>query len=377
MTGISALHHSTRARRPFPQRRFALPAPVGCLVAVCLALLPPVAGMAGAQANSDLFSFPKTSKNLEFGWYTKDTRELTFNRLPGLSTDYRLGAGDELEITVAGFPNPFQFRVTEAGVITVPYVGEVRVGGMTAEQAEDAIAAAYRDQKLIEQPEVFVYISSYEAKKFWVYGQVDRPGEYTMSQALTVMDAILIAGGLDFYGDRWGYLHRRVRGTTQPGSSQALLKAPGVARPGTEVFRLDLQPMRNGGLLSPNLPLQDGDEIVVPTRFPTIFYVIGSVKHPGAFELTSGERLTLSHVLAQAGGPTKTAQKKGYLIRYGPDGKRQDVPFDCIAVLTGRQPDIEIRSNDLVYVPGSSDKTLAYGAADSIPGIIAMIPFVR
>jgi polysaccharide export outer membrane protein len=350
------------------------------LVAGVLAvnLLPALTSRAEGQVSgSDLYSLPKNLKSLQWDWYTKDMRELTFSRLPGASPDYRLGPGDELEVTVIGLDAPVRVSIREAGDVTMPHIGSVKAAGLTAEELEEAIAAAFLDQQLLERPEVLVFISSYEAKKFWVYGQVDRPGEYTMSQTLTVMDAILIAGGLDFYGDRWGYLHRRRGAGGRPGGGQALVKSPDVARPGTEVIKLDLQPMRDGGLLSPNLELQDGDEIVVPTRYPTVFYVIGSVKSPGGFELTSGERLTLSHALAQAGGPTRTAQKKGVVVRYGPDGQRRDLLFDCEGVLMGRHPDIDIQSNDLIFVPNSTDKAIGYGVADSIPGIVTMIPFVR
>jgi len=347
------------------------------LAVLAVSLLPALVGIARGQANSDLYSYPKNLKSLDWNWYTKDYRELTFNRMPGVSPDYRMGAGDEIQIMIVGIEGPFNFKIRAAGDVSMPYIGDIKVAGLTAEEAEDAITTAFRKQQLIEQPEVLVYISSYEAKKFWVYGQVDRPGEYTMSQALTVMDGILIAGGLDFYGDRWGYLHRRVGASAQPRSVQALLKTPDVPRPGTEVIKLDLQPMRNGGVLSPNPALQNGDEIVVPTRYPAVFYVIGDVRNPGAFEVNNGERLTVGHALAQAGGPTRTAKKNGLLIRYGADGVRQDLPFDCVGVLTGKQPDLEVHTNDLLFIPSSMDKAIGYGTAENIPNIIAMLPFVR
>lgn len=347
-------------------------------IILALVLGPGLAGTVHAQADNDLFSFSKDLKALNWDWYTRDFRELTFNRMAGVSEDYRVGPGDDLQITIVGIEAGRNYRVRGNGEITVPLLGNVMVGNLTAEEAENAIASQLRAQSLVNDPQVLIYIASYEAKKFWVYGQVDRPGEYTMSQQLTVMDAIFMAGGLDFYGESKAYLHRRVAGSGTGAPPQSLVDRPAVARSGTEVVELDLRAMRNGGLLSPNPQLKDGDVVVVPTRYPTVFYVLGDVRSAGPFQVNTGERLTVTQAVSQAGGPTRTAKtSEGLLVRYTSDGQRVDTPFDYLAILNGRQPDFEIRSNDVVFIPGSSAKEFGYGLLNAVPGVIAAMPYVK
>ncbi len=332
------------------------------------------------ETNFELYGVPKLAKPLHFDWFTKkDARELTFWRMPGLSPDYRMGPGDELEITIVGMDASYSLQVRTGGEVVIPLMGAVKVGGLTAEEAEAEIGERLRERGLLTKPEVLVYVASYQAKKFWVIGQVDRPGEYAMSQQLTVMDGIFMAGGLDFYGDRHGYLHRRSSGSSRAPSPQTALRAPEVAGPGTEVIKLDLQPMRQGGVLSPDLLIDDGDVIVIPTSYPLVFYVLGDVSRPGAYEVARGpERMTFSQALSQAGGPAKTAQvSKGLIVRYGSDGTRHEVKVDYMAILRGDQSDIEVQSNDVIFIPGSSVKRITLGTLDAIPAVISTIPLAK
>jgi hypothetical protein len=110
-----------------------------------------------------------------------------------------------------------------------------------------------------------------------------------------------MAGGIDFTADRYGYLHRRVSrdavltppGYGLPGTrtkpifntmtksgwmEQGLLKRPDVPAPGTEVFTVDLQPVKEGGVLKGDYLLQEGDVFIVPRRNVRMFYVVGEVR---------------------------------------------------------------------------------------------------
>jgi polysaccharide export outer membrane protein len=237
----------------------------------------------------------------------------------------------------------------------MPLVGDVRVADLTAEEAENAIAARLRAEQLVKDPEVLVYIQDYESKRFWITGQVDRPGEYAMSQELTMMDAIFMSGGLDFFGEPYAFLHRRVDGTGGSAPTPTTAEHPETAAPGTEVHKIDLTSMRAGGVLVPNPPLRDGDVIVVPTRYPTVFYVLGDVGSPGAFSSNTGQRLTVAQAIATAGGLTRTAKgQDARLIRYTPDGQPEEIPLDYRSILEGESPDFAIESNDVIFVPGRS-----------------------
>jgi hypothetical protein len=182
------------------------------------------------------------------------------------------------------------------------------------------------------------------------------------------MDAILMAGGLDFFGANEGYLHRRLPGARSGLRADGILVSPSTPRPGHTVERLDLEPMRRGGLLKPNPPIQEGDVLVIPTRYPTLFYVLGDVLRPAVFQTNSDERMTVSRAVSQAGGLTKTAKaSRGVVVRYDESGERHDLPVDYKAILEGRQPDFEIRSGDIVFIPGSGVKSIGLGLIGQLP----------
>jgi len=333
-----------------------------------------VAGARG-QANSDFIAYPKSMVNMDI--YKVDPRQLTFNRLPGLSADYQLGAGDQIEVTIVGV-GPKTYKISESGEITIPPLGNVKVAGLTAVDAEATIAAKLKEEKLLSDPEVLIYISSYEAKPVYVVGDLDRPGEFMMSQQLTLMDLIFIAGGVDLAAGRYGYLHRRLSPEAEDGVPVGLLDRPDLARPGTEVIKVDLQPMKDGSVLNPNYSLRRGDVFVVPRRQIDVFYVIGDVGAPGAFRIAPETHMSVSRAIAIAGGPTKTAKMSaGIVVRYASDGTRSEFPVDFAAILTGRQPDIPVQPNDVIFIPGSSAKTMGYGLIGSLPGILSAAIFLR
>jgi hypothetical protein len=58
------------------------------------------------------------------------------------------------------------------------------------------------------------------------------------------------------------------------------------------------------------------------------------------------------------------------LIRHEKTGKRQELKIDYAAILKGRQPDFEIYPDDILFVPGSKAKTLAYGLLGQIPASV-------
>jgi protein involved in polysaccharide export with SLBB domain len=316
---------------------------------------------------------------------------LYFHRLPGISPDYRLGPGDVVQIDVTGNEALSQkFKISNSGKINFSLLGEIQAAGLTAEELESEIGTRLVERQLIKIPDVLVYIESYEAKPFSIVGEVDNPGEYIMSQQLTLMDAILIAGGLDFSASRYGFLYRRVQSGRKDTASDEqeplgkkpvlnvwmddkemyanILKNPGIGAPGTELIKVDLKPLKEGGVLEPNILLKAGDVFAVPRRNVQFFYVVGDVVQPGAYEAHLGKSLPASQAISYAGGPTKTAKlSKGMLVRYDENGARRELKVDYSAILKGKQKDFDVLPSDIIFIPGSNAKTLGYGLLGVIP----------
>jgi polysaccharide biosynthesis/export protein len=348
------------------------PAIAGFALVMIASMAPWFAADVGGQSNTALYAYPNTFTRIDQYNMAPKERELTFLRLPGLSPDYRLGPGDELEITVVGVSQePATYKIDRAGEITIPLVGAVKLADLTAEQAESAIASRLSEAQLVRNPEVLLYISGYEAKPVYVLGELDRQGQYFMSQQLTLMDLIFLAGGLDFTAGRYGFLHRRTSGAGPEVPPQIALQNPELALPGMELIKIDLKPMAEGGVLSPNLTLQAGDILVVPRAEKAMYYVFGEVEKPGVFDVPAGNTVYVSQAISWAGGPARTAKtSKGILIRHGTDGSREELPVDFGAILNGDKPDFHVQPNDIIFVPGSGARTVAHAALRQMRGVL-------
>jgi len=109
-------------------------------------------------------------------------------------SSYRLGAGDVVNIRVFGEDDlsKEKIRLTDAGTVPYPVLGELRVLGMTVGDLERLITDGLKGRYLVN-PRVSVQIDEY--RPFYVNGMVDKPGGYPYQPGLTVRKAASLAGG--------------------------------------------------------------------------------------------------------------------------------------------------------------------------------------
>lgn len=112
----------------------------------------------------------------------------------GALSSYRLGAGDVVTIRVFGEEDlsKEKIRLTDAGTVPYPVLGEIRVLGMTVGDLERMIANGLRGRYLVN-PRVSVQIDEY--RPFYINGMVDKPGGYPFQPGLTIRKAASLAGG--------------------------------------------------------------------------------------------------------------------------------------------------------------------------------------
>ena len=110
-----------------------------------------------------------------------------------LST-YKLGSGDMISVRVMGEDDlrRERIRLSDAGTMSFPVLGEIKVKGMTVGALEDYITKGLKGRYLLN-PQVTVAIEEY--RNFYVNGMVEKPGGYPFSPGLTVRKAITLAGG--------------------------------------------------------------------------------------------------------------------------------------------------------------------------------------
>ena len=80
--------------------------------------------------------------------------------------EFRIGAKDLLEITVTGVPeiNKLEVRVSEEGNITLPFIGEVKVEGLTKSEVERKLALLL-EEDILQDAQVTILIKEYQSKR--------------------------------------------------------------------------------------------------------------------------------------------------------------------------------------------------------------------
>jgi len=110
-------------------------------------------------------------------------------------SSYRLNSGDVISIRVFGEDDLTRekIRLTDAGTVSFPMLGEIPVVGRTIGEIETLITQRLKGRYLVN-PRVSVWIDEY--RSFFINGMVEKPGAYPFQPGLTVRKAVSIAGGL-------------------------------------------------------------------------------------------------------------------------------------------------------------------------------------
>ena len=109
---------------------------------------------------------------------------------------YLLGPGDEIQILVFGEESLSAGYVLDGrGVVALPLIAEVNLGGMTAAEAAKEIIARYSDGYL-QNPDITLRVTRY--RPYFVLGEIRSPGRYDYQENLTILEAIAAAQGFTY-----------------------------------------------------------------------------------------------------------------------------------------------------------------------------------
>ena len=160
--------------------------------------------------------------------------------------DYIIGPSDVLAINVWKDPELTRsVPVRPDGKITLPLIGEMQVGGLTALDVQRLVTQ--RLKEYIAKPEVTVIVQEMKSRTYIIVGKITKPGSYDLAKPTTVLEAIAIAGGfLDFAKVNKIYILRRRDDGTH-------IRLP-----------FDYKKVINERNPDENVDLQSGDTIVVP-----------------------------------------------------------------------------------------------------------------
>jgi polysaccharide export outer membrane protein len=276
--------------------------------------------------------------------------------------NYLLGPGDSLQVDVFNAADySGEFKVLAGGELNLPLLGTISVGGMTLQQAADVIEEQLSE--FVRRPRVTLSLLDARPLQVAIAGEVNRPGAYTMPLDSelgipTLTQVIDLAGGITQTADiRNIQVHRQL-----PTHQQRSLTRE------NDTVSVDLMQLLREGQLEEDIPLQDGDRILIPeavalspeeaTELANASFspdemtvnVVGEVANPGALQVPPNTPLNQA-ILAAGGFNNRAQQGTVTLVRLNSNGTvtQQDIAVD-FATGVDRESNPPLRPHDTVIV---------------------------
>ncbi len=265
----------------------------------------------------------------------------------------KLGAGDLLEVSVYNVPElTTKVRIGSNGDVYLPLIDYVHISDLSVEEAQSLIGKRLSDGGFVKDPHVTIFVDEYNSQGAAILGEVLRPGTYPVLGPRKLFDLISAAGGL----------------TDKAGGGVTVTHRDGHSNPATLPITQDLSANSES-----NISILPGDTIVV--RRADIVYVVGDVNHPSGFMMNTG-RLTVLQAIALAGGTTRTSKLNAVkIIRKTPNGVQQTDVY-LKKMLQAKAPDLEMRADDILFVPSSAAKIATSRVADTAMGLVSALTIV-
>lgn len=268
--------------------------------------------------------------------------------------EYRIGKNDVLAIFVAGHPDMSSQRQSPAeaagtvvekdGNVYLPIAGPVRAEGLSITDFRTKLQQTLA--RFVIRPDVSVGIVRHESQKFYVLGQVQRPGALPVDGDTTLLEALSIAGGATPRGD---------------------LETAYVLRDG-QLLPINLGDMLLRGDISRNVYMRHGDVVYVPDNADQKIFVLGEVMRPSVVPITHS-RITLAEGIAAAGGPTPAMARRELAILRGGYAKPVVYTIDLDQAL--------LHDHEIVLKPGDRVVLAPTGLATSSRYMEQVMPFLR
>ncbi len=259
-------------------------------------------------------------------------------------TPLLLGVGDLVEIRVYGAPDlNTETRISSSGEISLPLIGQQKLAGLSAEQAQGLLESQLQEGKFLLDPHVSVFVKEYATQGVSVLGEVTKPGTYPLLGTPRLLDAISAAGGT----------------TARAGSVVQITRRKDPNNPINVPLRLG-----QAGSGDVNPLIFPGDTVVVSKA--GLVYVVGEVTRPSGFIMENNETMTVLQAMALAGGSTRVSSLNNARIIRKIDSEYTEIPVQLGKILSSKSPDINMRAGDILFVPASGVKRATYRSFDTV-----------
>lgn len=236
-------------------------------------------------------------------------------------------------------------KVGAQGEIVLPYLGVVKVAGMTPPEAAGYLAKLLKDGGFLVDPQVSVQLVDSPTRVITVVGEVVRPQPVPAFGQLRLLDVISACGGFTPLASHT----LTIRRLGETGSTTVILP--------TDPKDTD----------AANIPLMAGDTVVVP-KVGNV-YVVGQVKEPKAIALSGNAPVTVLRAISMSGGLLPgAALSRVTIVRTLPDRQHVQITLDVAKVMKGKERDVALMSDDLLLVPRNGFKAGMASAGTSVAG---------
>lgn len=252
---------------------------------------------------------------------------------------YRVGPGDELDIEVAELADTrARTKVMPDGMLYYDVAKGINVRGCTITEISTLLAKALENDYV--NPVVTVNVAKADSQRFWMLGQVQKPGAYPITKPTTLIAALSDGGGV----------LNNLESSEVANPEAADLERAILIRNG-DLIPVDFERLVREGDMSQNVYVKGGDYIFVPSLTTRSFYVLGHVAKPGPVYFERGG--TLISAVAAAGGPNPDAIVTKALILRGGTLRPQVAVVNLRNIMKGQEPDLKLEGGDIVWVPRS------------------------
>lgn len=362
---------------------------------------------------------PVKPEDQVFGRNIFTNKNLSFEPDMNVATpqDYRLGPGDEIIIDIWGASeNSIRQEISPDGCITIPGLGMISLNGLNIADAREYLKSELSKIYADEGNQIQVTLGNTRSIKVNVMGEVMVPGTYTLSAFASVFHALYSAGGITDLGslrdirvsrngntvanvDVYEYI---LQGKTDGNISlqegdviivptyEAIVKVEGkVKRPMKYEMKSDESIstlLKYAGFFAANayknsvrvvrqegrqfsvatvdrndfasFKVMDGDVVTADSiinRFSNKLEVVGAVYRPGIYEFCENIN-TVKKLLTQADGLLGDAfTNRAVLYRQRENLTSEVLSVDVKGIMNGTAPDVELKNNDLLYIPSIHD----------------------
>ena len=247
---------------------------------------------------------------------------------------YTLNGGDNVAITVYNHSDlNVKTTITPDGYIGMVFVGQIKVEGLTLQQASEAIEQKL--SKYIRNPKVGISPYEISSETVTIAGAISKPGMYPITNGMRLADLFAKAGGAASH-----YYDGQTLDAADFDNSIFVRNG--------EIIPLSFETAINKGQRPHNVLLRKGDYIFIAPRAESMVFLVGDAKKP--FRQVWNKNLGLLELISVAGWVNETYWHHAIIIRGGINHPKM-YKVDLDGILSGKKSNVYLAAGDIVYIP--------------------------